>query len=52
MDHGHIAALSQKHADLDHRISREMQKPLPDTATLHSLKARKLRIKEEMQGLA
>lgn len=51
MDRGHIAALSQKHADLDRRITREMRKPLPDDGTLRTLKARKLRIKEEMLGL-
>ncbi|MCK9544529.1 MAG: YdcH family protein [Novosphingobium sp.] len=51
MPNAHVAALSLKHAELDHHIEREMRRPLPDSGTLRKLKSQKLRIKEEMSGI-
>lgn len=51
MQNAHVAALSLKHAELDHRIEREMRRPAPDTGTLRKLKSEKLRIKEEIVGI-
>ena len=51
MQQAHISALESKHAGLDARISKEVQRPLPDTAVIARLKKEKLRIKEEIQGL-
>jgi hypothetical protein len=52
MDQAHIAALQTKHAGLDARIAEETQRPSPDTALLARLKKEKLRIKEEIAGIA
>ncbi len=47
-----VAALKAKHQALDDRIHREEQRPHPDESTLHQLKREKLRIKDEMSGIA
>jgi hypothetical protein len=52
MDQAHIAALQTKHAGLDARIAEETQRPSPDIALLTRLKKEKLRIKEEIAGIA
>ncbi|HEY0625235.1 MAG TPA: YdcH family protein [Allosphingosinicella sp.] len=52
MQQAHISALQTRHAGLDARISEEVQRPMPDMATLSRLKKEKLRIKEEMLGLS
>ena len=52
MQQAHISALQTRHAGLDARIAEENQRPFPDMATLSRLKKEKLRIKEEMLGLA
>jgi hypothetical protein len=49
MDTSHVSALQLKHAGLDRQIQQEMSRPMPDDATIQSLKKRKLRLKEEMQ---
>ena len=52
MDQAHLAALQSKHAVLDARINEENQRPHPDDAILSRLKKEKLRVKEEISGLA
>jgi hypothetical protein len=52
MQQAHVTALQAKHAGLEARISEESQRPMPDTGTLNRLKKEKLRIKEEIVGLA
>jgi len=47
----HINALQTKHAGLEARIREEMARPVPDTATIQSLKKQKLRLKEEIAGV-
>lgn len=46
----HITALQTKHAGLEARLREEMARPVPDTATIQSLKRQKLRLKEEIAG--
>ncbi|WP_293857310.1 DUF465 domain-containing protein [Sphingomonas sp. SCN 67-18] len=46
MDNTHISALEAKHAGLDAQISKELRRPIPDSAILASLKKQKLKIKE------
>jgi hypothetical protein len=48
METSHVSALQLKHAGLERQIEREMSRPLPDLATIQTLKKRKLRIKEEL----
>lgn len=48
MQSAHLSALEAKHAQLDHRIARESQRPLPDPLMLATLKKAKLRLKEEI----
>lgn len=46
----HLNALQIKHAGLEARLREEMARPVPDTATIQSLKRQKLRLKEEIAG--
>jgi len=46
----HLSALEAKHAQLDHRIAVESQRPLPNALTLADLKKQKLKIKEEISA--
>jgi hypothetical protein len=48
MESTHVSALQLKHAGLERRIEDELSRPLPDPATVQSLKKLKLRIKEEL----
>jgi hypothetical protein len=48
METSHVSALQLKHAGLERQIEQEMSRPLPDLATVQTLKKRKLRIKEEL----
>jgi hypothetical protein len=52
MQQAHVSALEAKHAGLEAQIIEEEQRPMPDTTTLHRLKKEKLKIKEEIAGLA
>lgn len=52
MHQAHVLALQAKHAGLEARIVEESQRPLPDMAILARLKKEKLRVKEEMSGIA
>lgn len=47
----HVSALETKHAGIEAKLREEMNRPQPDTATLQSLKKKKLRIKEELATL-
>ncbi|ASJ92218.1 MAG: YdcH family protein [Sphingomonadales bacterium] len=47
----HLNALQTKHAGLEARLREEMARPVPDTATIQSLKKQKLRLKEEIAGV-
>lgn len=46
----HLNALQNKHAGLEARLRDEMARPVPDTATIQSLKKQKLRLKEEISA--
>jgi len=48
MEASHVSALQLKHAGLERRLEEEMSRPMPDLATVQTLKKRKLRIKEEL----
>jgi hypothetical protein len=48
METSHVSALQLKHAGLERQIEQELNRPLPDLATVQTLKKRKLRIKEEL----
>jgi hypothetical protein len=45
----HIHALMDKHADLDKRIAQECKNPGASSYLIRELKARRLRIKEEIE---
>ena len=47
-----VSSLKAKHATLDHLITREVQRPVPDTSNLQSMKREKLRLKEEIERLS
>lgn len=48
MEQPHVSALQLKHAGLERQIEAELNRPMPDLATIQMLKRRKLRIKEEL----
>jgi hypothetical protein len=48
MESSHVSALQLKHAGLERRIQQELNRPLPDLATLQTLKKQKLRLKDEL----
>jgi hypothetical protein len=41
--------LRGKHAELEHLIEEEENRPRPDPSIVHSLKKQKLKIKDEIQ---
>ncbi len=43
-----MSALRMKHAELEDKLDREENRPLPDTNLIHSLKKRKLMLKDVM----
>jgi hypothetical protein len=47
----HQQALETKHAALESRIADETHRPLPNAALLYDLKRKKLKLKEELNGL-
>jgi hypothetical protein len=47
-----IETLKEKHASLKQAIDRESARPLPDDTTIHSLKKKKLQIKDQLQQLS
>lgn len=46
-----IDSLRERHASLDHKLDEEINRPLPDEATLLALKRQKLAIKDEIARL-
>ncbi len=46
MNNSHMSALRIKHAELEDRLEREENRPLPDTNLIHSLKKQKLHLKD------
>jgi hypothetical protein len=48
----HLEALSARHARIDGMIAAEMTRPLPDSTRLAQLKRQKLKLKEEVSGIA
>lgn len=42
----HISALRIKHAELEDKLDREENRPLPDTNLIHELKKQKLHLKD------
>ena len=46
-----VDALRQKHNTLDGMIDDEEKKPLPNDVVIHDLKKKKLRIKDELNGM-
>ena len=51
MESTHVSALQFKHAGLERQLEEELSRPLPDHATIQSLKKRKLRLKEEIEHI-
>jgi hypothetical protein len=47
----HITALHERKNNLDIRIQDEQSRPVPNEIKLHSLKAEKLFIKDEIFGI-
>ncbi|BBE32579.1 YdcH family protein [Sphingosinicella microcystinivorans] len=47
----HLAALSEKHANLESQIDQEVHRPLPDETLIAQWKKEKLRLKEVISGI-
>jgi len=47
----HLEKLQSKHSQLDAKIQRELQNPMPDTLRLSQMKKEKLRIKQQLLDL-
>ncbi len=43
-----LESLRHRHEELEHRIEEEENRPLPDQAMVHTLKKRKLQVKDEL----
>lgn len=48
----HIETLRAKHASLEEAIDKESLRPHPDDMKIQELKREKLRVKDEIAGLA
>ncbi len=48
MNNSHLSALQNKHAELEQKLDREENRPLPDTTLIHALKKQKLHLKDVM----
>lgn len=46
VNNSHMSALRIKHAELEEKLEREENRPLPDTNLIHSLKKQKLHLKD------
>jgi len=44
-------ALCSKHAEIEHILTEEERRPLPDFHRIHALKRKKLKIKDELQRI-
>lgn len=49
MSDNHLAALKNKHQNIDSAINAEENRPLPDDHKIYTLKKQKLSIKDEIQ---
>ncbi len=49
MSDNHLAALKDKHQNIDTKISAEENRPFPDDNKIYTLKKQKLSIKDEIQ---
>ncbi len=47
-----VSSLKAKHADLETAIESEVRRPFPDDTRILVMKRQKLRIKDELAGLA
>jgi hypothetical protein len=47
-----IELLKEKHASLEQAIRQESKRPHPDDDAIHSLKKKKLQIKDQLQQLS
>ncbi|MAO55479.1 MAG: hypothetical protein CMM61_07255 [Rhodospirillaceae bacterium] len=47
-----LEALKVRHSTLEDMIQQESSRPLPDDVEIHALKKQKLRIKDEIAGIA
>ncbi|MBL8647462.1 YdcH family protein [Sphingosinicella sp.] len=47
----YLAALSEKHANLESQINQEVHRPLPDELLIAQWKKEKLRLKEVIAGI-
>lgn len=43
-------SLQARHAELEDRLSQELNRPMPDQSVIAALKKQKLRIKDELEG--
>lgn len=48
MNNSHMSALRMKHAELEDKLDREENRPLPDATLIHALKKQKLHLKDVM----
>lgn len=46
-----VETLKAKHADIDHKILEEENRPSPDQLLIAELKREKLRIKDQIAGM-
>jgi uncharacterized protein len=46
VNNSHMSALRTKHAELENKLEREENRPLPDTNLIHLLKKQKLHLKD------
>jgi uncharacterized protein len=46
VNNSHMSALRMKHAELEAKLEREENRPLPDTGLIHALKKQKLHLKD------
>jgi len=46
VNNSHLSALRTKHAELEEKLDREENRPLPDTNLIHALKKQKLHLKD------
>lgn len=48
VNNNHMSALRMKHAELEDKLEREESRPFPDTQLIHSIKKRKLHLKDAL----
>jgi hypothetical protein len=48
VNNNHISALRTKHAEIEQKLEREENRPFPDTQLIHTLKKKKLTIKDAL----